>query len=124
MLELKLQELTRHNNYPIEAFVFVHNALEFTVRRVHGKAEDPNQNRHIAGPQLCYGLRDYAIEQYGLMARTVLQHWRIHSCEDFGKIVFALVEAGVMAKTEHDCIDDFVGVYDFPDAFSPTLSIN
>ena len=57
------------------------------------------------------------------MARTVLQRWSIHSCEDFGHIVFALVDAGLMLKTDEDSIDDFIGAYDFSDAFTPNLSL-
>ena len=106
-------------------FIFVKNGLDFTVRRIHGDPEeaDPDASRHISGRQLCYGLRDYAIEQYGLMARTVLHRWSIHHSEDFGHIVFALVEAEEMAKTDDDTLEDFTGVYDFADAFTPTLSL-
>jgi uncharacterized repeat protein (TIGR04138 family) len=51
------------------------------------------------------------------MARTVLHRWNIKRTEDFGKIVFAMVDLGLMRKTEEDTIRDFEGVFDFHEAF-------
>ena len=121
----KLLNVAGKTRYPPAAFVFVQRGLDFTVRRVHGDPEkaDPEVSRHITGPQLCVGMRDFAIEEYGLMARTVLKQWGIVNCEDFGRIVFALVDAGMMHKTDEDRIDDFVGVLDFKDAFATELTI-
>ncbi len=121
----KLLKVAGKTRYPPVAFVFVQRGLDFTVRRVHGDPEetDPETSRHITGPQLCVGIRDFAIEEYGLMARTVLKQWGIVNCEDFGRIVFALVDAGMMHKTDEDRIDDFVNVFDFKDAFTTELTI-
>lgn len=121
----KLLKVADKTGYPPEAFVFVQRGLDFTVRRVHGDPEeaDPETSRHITGPQLCVGIRDFAIEEYGLMARTVLKQWGIVNCEDFGRIVFALVDAEMMHKTDEDRIDDFVNVFDFKDAFATELTI-
>ena len=77
--------------------------------------------RHITGQEFCDGIRRYAIDQYGPLARTVLEYWGIHETLDFGKIVFALVDIGLMRKTEEDSLDDFKGVYDFKTAFSTKL---
>ena len=105
--------------YPIEAFTFVREGLTFTSQRIHGAAENlPDADRHISGPQLCLGLRDFAIEQYGLMAPIVLGHWRISRTEDFGRIVFAMIGEGLMSKTPDDNLEDFRGVFDFDEAFS------
>jgi uncharacterized repeat protein (TIGR04138 family) len=73
--------------------------------------------RHISGQQLCLGLRDYAILQYGRLARTVLSSWGVRRTEDFGRIVFAMVEAGWMRKQDDDTIEDFENVFDFDEAF-------
>ena len=125
VFELKLLTTAQKTKYPVDAFIFVQQGLDSTVHGLHHEAEenpDPKLH-HISGTQLCHGLRDFAIDQYGLMARTVLQRWSIHSCEDFGHIVFALVDASLMLKTDEDSIDDFIGVYDFSDAFTPKLSL-
>ncbi len=105
--------------YPIEAFAFVREGLNYTVEQAH---EDPQvvaeDERHISGQQLCIGLRDFAIEKYGLMAPCVMEHWHVHRTNDFGRIVFAMIEAGLMTKTHDDTMEDFRAVYDFGDAFS------
>ncbi len=109
--------------YPQAAYDFVRRGLMHTVKLVHGEEAlrgepDPDdESRHVNGQQLCFGLKDYAISRYGLMARTVFAHWSIHRTEDFGRIVFAMVEGGLMRKTERDRFEDFQGVYDFDDAF-------
>lgn len=120
-----LHQLARTTKYPPEAFAFVQRGLDFTVQQVHGKQDPkaPPQSRHISGQQLCVGLRDFAIQQYGLMARTVLKRWHIRSSEDFGRVVFTMVEAGVMSKTEDDDLSDFMDVFDFAEAFAPPLEL-
>lgn len=105
--------------YPIESFAFVREGLNHTVEHVH---EDPEaleeDDRHISGQQLCLGLRDLAISKYGLLAPSVLDHWNIRRTIDFGRIVFAMIDAGLMTKTANDTLEDFRGVYDFAEAFS------
>lgn len=106
--------------YPVEAFTFIREGLSYTSQHVHGNADHlPEADRHISGPQLCMGLRDFAIEQYGLMAPVVLGHWNIYRTDDFGRIVFAMINEGLMSKTQDDCLEDFRAVYDFDEAFSP-----
>lgn len=73
--------------------------------------EEPS--RHITGRQLSEGLREYAWLKWGLMARTVLSRWNITSTMDFGKIVYALIDAQILSKNDSDRIDDFRAVYDF-----------
>lgn len=104
--------------YPVEAYHFVEQGLSHTVKRMHGEADpDEPQNRHVSGPDLCEGLRELALVQWGLLARTVLKRWNITSTLDFGRIVFALIEGGRMQKTDADNLDDFRNVYDFRTAF-------
>ena len=107
--------------YPLEAFEFVREGLNYTVDHVHAEV-DPEAldeiDRHINGSQLCVGLRDYAIERFGLMAPAVLSHWHVRRTEDFGRIVFAMIEYGLMSKTDEDTLEDFRSVYDFAEAFS------
>jgi uncharacterized repeat protein (TIGR04138 family) len=105
--------------YPPEAFQFVREGLSYTAEHIHGNREAiPETRRHISGQQLCMGLRDFAIEQYGLLAPTVLAHWHIHRTDDFGRIVFRMIEKGLMSKTDDDTFEDFRRVYDFTEAFN------
>ena len=110
--------------YPREAFKFVQAGLSHTVEKIHADlADDPDASRHVTGQQLCEGLRDYALKEWGLLAGTVLRRWGIQSTYDFGRIVFALVDNKHMAKTEDDTIEDFRNVYDFKTAFDGAYKI-
>ena len=71
----------------------------------------------MTGQELLEGIRQYALQQYGPMAVTVLEEWGVTHCRDFGDIVFNMVESGLLAKTEKDSRDDFQQGYDFTDAF-------
>lgn len=105
--------------YPLPAYQFVQEGLRYTVERIHDSEESQGGSRHVSGQQLCMGLRDYAIDQFGLLAPVVLGSWHIHRTDDFGRMVFALIELGAMSKTSQDTLDDFRGVYDFAEAFGP-----
>ena len=102
--------LAKEPRYKFEAYSFVMAGLHYTVSKLAAP-------RHVTGRELSEGLRDYALEQFGPMARTVLEHWGIQHTQDFGKIVFALVEAQLLRKTEEDLPADFENVYDFDKAF-------
>jgi uncharacterized repeat protein (TIGR04138 family) len=78
----------------------------------------PAGSNHVTGQQLCMGLRDYAIERYGMLAPAVLKTWNVRRTDDFGRIVFAMIEHGLMSKTPDDSIEDFRGVFDFEEAFA------
>jgi len=106
--------------YPLEAYQFVQEGLSFTSEQVH---LDPDAfgelDRHVTGQQLCMGLREYAIQRYGLLARTVLECWRVQRTEDFGRMVFAMIDAGLLKQQPDDSLEDFTSVYDFREAFNP-----
>ncbi len=109
---LKIQKLAERNlKYKLEAYSFLLSALHHTMKKI-------NPPRHISGREFCKGILDYAIDQFGPMARTVLESWGIKSTLDFGIIVFDLVEVELMRKTEEDSLDDFKDVYNFDTAFS------
>lgn len=112
--------------YPREAYHFVQAGLSYTVGKLHGEeaAEgEERPSRHISGQQLCEGLREFALMQWGMMARTVLRRWGIGRTDDFGRIVFALVDNGHMSKTDEDDIEDFHQVFDFKTAFDQGYKI-
>ena len=108
---------------PEEAFQFIRDGLAYTVRSIHGDAgellpTDPgDESRHVAGQQLCMGLREIAIERYGLLAQTVLARWGIRRTEDFGVIVYAMIDRKELRSSAGDSFDDFQGVFDFDEAF-------
>ncbi|MBC8108367.1 MAG: hypothetical protein H7Z14_17410 [Anaerolineae bacterium] len=107
--------------YPADAFRFVEEGLSYAANEIHG--ESPKNKpaslvrRHVSGQQLCEGLRRYALLNWGLLAQTVLRRWNITCTLDFGRIVFALIDAGRMQKTDQDDLEDFRNVFEFKTAF-------
>jgi uncharacterized repeat protein (TIGR04138 family) len=102
--------------YDEEAYLFIRESLDFTVKFLNKPAEGPK--RHISGAELLEGIRRYALQEFGPMALTVLREWGVQRTRDFGEIVFQLVGKGVLGKTDEDSVDDFDAVYDFDEAFA------
>ena len=103
------------SRYHRNAYHFVRQGLDYTQRTI--SEQEDGAVRHISGQELLGGIRAHALDQYGPMALTVLGEWGVTSCEDFGAIVFNMVEHELLAKTEEDSADDFTGGYDFAEAF-------
>lgn len=101
--------------YDRQAYLFVREALDFTQKKI--SKENRGRIRHVSGQELLEGIRDYALSQFGPMAMMVLQEWGVNACEDFGDIVFNMVDIGLLAKTANDSRADFGGGYDFYEAF-------
>ena len=102
--------------YHREAYFFLREALDHT-QKITGKPPKKNEVRHVSGQELLNGIREYALQQFGPMTLTVLEEWGIKGCEDFGEIVFNMVEIKLLAKTEKDSREDFRSGYDFHNAF-------
>src|SRR5712692_10311440 len=112
----KLTEVVQRDpRYAYEAYQFVFEALQHTQKmlgrmpREEERGEEKAQH-HVSGPELLDGIRDLALKEFGLMARTVFRLWGIQSTGDFGEIVFNLVESNLMSKTDHDDRRDFQDV--------------
>ncbi len=108
--------------YALDAYHFVQEGLVYTGDKLHGP-RNLRGPHHVSGQQLAEGLREIAIRQWGMLARTVLERWGIVSTLDFGRIVYAMIAAGMMSKTDEDSLDDFRNVYDFRNAFEKTFRI-
>ncbi|MCG8449239.1 MAG: hypothetical protein MI725_06640, partial [Pirellulales bacterium] len=112
-----------------DAYVFVFEALRFAQDTLGMGTElsleefgedlppDTEAERHVTGQELCEAMRRYAHQQYGYMAKNVLNHWGVHTTGDFGEIVFNLIEIEQMRKTPHDRREDFEDVFDFNEGF-------
>ena len=101
--------------YDRDAYYFVRKGLDYTIKML--RKDSPGTGRHVSGQELLEGLRRFALEEFGPMAKTVLTYWGVKRCEDFGEIVFHMVDKGILGKTEQDTPDDFKGGYDFDDVF-------
>ncbi len=117
------QRLRYHQN----AYRFVFEALQYTQERLDRKrqtSEADEVDAHISGQELLSGIRDLALEQFGMLASTVFRRWGIRATEDFGRIVFELVERGEMRKTDRDQLSDFCDVFDFEETFDNDYTID
>ena len=101
--------------YHEDAYWFVRDGLEYTVKEL--KKIPDGSIHHIRGHELLQGIRCFAIEQFGPITLSVLRKWGVRRCEDFGEIVFNMVDHGLLGKTEQDDRADFAEVYDFREAF-------
>jgi uncharacterized repeat protein (TIGR04138 family) len=108
------QILAKDPRYRRDAYLFVRDALDHTQKAA---TRERREGLHVTGQELLAGIRDYTLEQFGPMAITVLEEWGITRCEDFGEIVFNIVEASLFSKTDNDSREDFKNGYDFDDAF-------
>ena len=93
-----------------EAYFWVLRALEYTRRHFHRPG-------HVSGQELLEGTRLLALEEYGPMALSVFQHWGLTSSADFGRIVFDLVDEGLLSTEDQDTPEDFARGYDFEGTF-------
>lgn len=100
----------KSGKYKSEAYLFIFEALEYTLRKL-------NEHRHIKGQELLQGISEFGRSEYGPMTKTVFEYWGVTKTEDFGRIVFDLVNAELMGKTESDSIEDFKDYYDFDEEF-------
>jgi len=114
--EETLESLTaKDKRYHRDAYVFIREALDHTQKTT--ARDNRGRVRHVTGQELLAGIRDYGLSQFGPMAMTVLAEWGVHNCQDFGEIVFNMVEHGLLAKTDRDRRSDFEDGFDFFEAF-------
>lgn len=123
-----LEKIVRRDlRYDREAYRFVRDALDFTQQlltqnggrssRSPRKTTKKNPTNHVSGEELLSGIRDYALQQFGPMVMTVFDEWGIRSTSDFGEIVFNMVDARLLNKTDEDSREDFKDIFNFREVF-------
>jgi len=131
----------RDRRYAVDAYLFVLEALTYAQESLgmgeesgdaeqEGAGESSSRSRkrrkraeqHLTGQQLCEAARQYALEQYGYLAQTVLGNWGVSTTNDIGEIVFNMIDIGQMRKTRKDRREDFHDVFDFEDVFRDRFS--
>jgi uncharacterized repeat protein (TIGR04138 family) len=103
--------LDRHPEFPLPAYHSIHRGLDHTLKlkKVRG---------HVSGQELAFGMASSLKNDFGPFTRMVLAGWNIRSTLDFGRLVFNLIEGGLMRKQETDSIEDFLDVYDLDEMFA------
>jgi uncharacterized repeat protein (TIGR04138 family) len=105
----------RDSRYQPEAYAFLIEALDSTLKTLF--KENPERAKHLSGKELMEGIRQHALTEFGPLTYTVFKEWGLNSTEDFGEIVFHLVDAGRLGKTETDSKEDFKNLFTFEEAF-------
>ena len=106
----------KDGRYAPEAFQFLYDSLDHAVK-LAGREEKEGTERHVTGQELLGGMRQHAIEQFGPLSGAVWRAWGIRDTLDWGRIVFLLVEEGLLNRQETDSIEDFRAGFDFDQAF-------
>jgi uncharacterized repeat protein (TIGR04138 family) len=107
--------IEKNPRYHRDAYLFLREALEFTQKSLNKTQK--SKSRDVSGSEFLEGIREYSLNQFGPMALTVLNEWGIQTCEDFGEMVFLMVEHNLFSKTETDSREDFKKGYKFEEAF-------
>ena len=111
----------RDPRFSRDTYAFFYEVLDFTLKAAAQSDPPPRRSpapRHVNARQLLDGLREYALQEFGPMARLTLKRLGVASCPDLGDIVFNLLGAGLLAKQPRDRREDFNTGYDFETAFS------
>ena len=103
--------------YAADAYYFLRDALDHTQSKLKKESSSRKQPQHVSGKQLLEGIRDLALDQFGPMSLTVLHDWGLKRCEDFGEIVFNMVDYKLLSKTQEDTRADFKSIYEFEETF-------
>ncbi|MBD3393350.1 MAG: hypothetical protein GF418_14575 [Chitinivibrionales bacterium] len=107
----EILESGRDRRYGLEAYAFVLSGMEFCRAKT-------GERRHVTGRELSHALAEFAAKQFGPMSWHVLQSWGISTTDDFGYIVYNMIDIQILRKQESDNLKDFFGVLDLPGYYS------
>jgi uncharacterized repeat protein (TIGR04138 family) len=123
-LEYRIQQVAQKDaRYAPAAYYYLFDALDYAMAKL-GRNTRVGLDRHISVSELLHGIKDYALDQYGPLARLVLESWGVRRTEDFGEIVFHLIEAGLLNRRDEDRKEDFEGVFSFHEAFELSYTVD
>ena len=116
---------SKQESYDSGAYYFLKDALDFTGRRA--MESNDGKHRHVAASELLIGFRDFAIQEFGPMASTMMTEWGVTTCSDIGSMVFELIEEGVFGKQDSDTREDFSEIFPLIESleapFSPSKQL-
>ena len=99
------------NRYHPEAYEFVMEALSYSQKKF-------KKPKHVTGIELLQGIKGLLLQKFGPMALSVLKYWGVKATDDFGNIVFNLVEHRILSKDAQDHYESFKNAYDFEEVFN------
>ena len=114
--EQAVSDAVKHDpRYAPDAYHFLRDALDTTMKTMQKARKDAIN--HVSGAELCEGVREYALQQFGPMVPTIFEAWNIRTTRDIGEMVFNLIHIGAFSRSDSDRVEDFEKVFLFEDAF-------
>ncbi|MDA0343489.1 MAG: hypothetical protein O3B07_04805, partial [Verrucomicrobia bacterium] len=68
------------NRFGKGAYYFIREALDHTLKNM--EKQQQGKGGHVSGNELLEGIREYALERFGPMTITLMDHWNIRKCRD------------------------------------------
>lgn len=106
----------RDDRYPVAAFCYVAKCLKRLLASSEGKG---GNHPHVSGKDICLALKQSFLDDFGTLARGILEQWNLKETNDFGNIIYDLIDVKLLTTSPQDSRSDFVDVYLFKDAFTP-----
>ncbi len=100
----------KSGRYDPRAYLFVLRGLEHARQRLRREG-------HVSGQELTESIRLLAIAEFGPTAKLVLNGWGVETTDDFGRLVFQMIDGGLLSRTEEDSLEDFRDRFDFETEF-------
>jgi uncharacterized repeat protein (TIGR04138 family) len=95
----------RDTRYSLQSYAFVLAGLDYCKTRA-------GSLRHFTGKEVSNALAEFAAKQFGPMALSVLTNWGITTTDDFGYIVYNLIDIRIIKRQKSDSVKDFFNVLD------------
>jgi uncharacterized repeat protein (TIGR04138 family) len=107
------QTLAAELGIPFDALRFVWDAIEFAPQ-YHG--HEPGGGRfavpHLNAAEFCDAFLRYTKDMFGKRWEKELTDWNLDTSDKLGRVVFALIDRGLLQRDEHDRESDFDGQLD------------
>lgn len=114
--EQAVNDAVKHDpRYAPDAYHFLRDALDVTIKTMQQGRKSAVE--HVSGPELCEGVRTYALQQFGPMVPTIFEAWGLGTTRDIGEMVFNLIRTRAFSRSDSDKVEDFENIYSFADAF-------
>ncbi len=92
--------------YRAGAYEFVNGAVSFTIRKLRRESKS-REERHVSGEELIHGVAEFAVQEFGPLAWSVLEDWGLVSGAAVGDVVFNMIRNGLLTASENDSREDF-----------------
>jgi len=114
--DVLIRSLGRHPRYSIEAYEFVCDALGIGSNLPQEQSAMETL-RNVSCKEVLEIIRQAALEKFRKESKGVLWSWNIFRTEDFGEIIFEMIDAGILAKGPRDSRDGFRNGFSFEEVF-------